>query len=175
MLGGSSHGALLTLLASWRKEPIHIRQVLYISGQKLILRTKDRKDGMARLVLRSLLPTPGPFHFRTSTIHSMRFAPLCDHHFLRWYLNLPCTWEILHTKYLSRLTKIWKTEVGLFLKAKLLTELYEVIFYRLWSTLSRAVHLSIPKIGARIFHLHLDFKRVKLSSARTLLERIRLF
>ena len=69
-----------------RKQPIHIRQSLYISGQKLILRTKGRKDGMARLVLRSLLPTPGPFHFHTCTIHSKRFAPLCDHHFLRWYL-----------------------------------------------------------------------------------------
>ena len=80
-----------------RKQPIHIRQSLYISGQKLILRTKDRKDGMARLVLRSLLPTPGPFHFHTSTIHSKRFAPLCDHFFFEMVSNfwtLPCAYRL---------------------------------------------------------------------------------
>ena len=134
-----------------RKQPIHIRQSLYISGQKLILRTKDRKDGMARLVLRSLLPTPGPFHFHTSTIHSKRFAPLCDHLFLRWYLisgHCPVLTDLRDFTHKISLSLYWRKferQKLAFLKAKLQTTLCDVIFYRLWSTFSRVVHLPIPK------------------------------
>ena len=91
---------------------------------------------MARLVLHSLLPTPGPFHFHTCTIHSKRFAPLCDHHFLRWCLISG------HCPIFSDLRDFTNK---IYIKAKFLTELFEVISYLLWSILSRIVHLKMPK------------------------------